>query len=329
MTMETVERVISELAGRQHGVVARQQLLEAGLGPDVVDRRVRSGRLQPLHRGVYATATPRSPHAIELAARLACGRWAVVSHRSAAGLWGLLPPRSPSEPVDIALTRGNRSRPGIRVRRLRTIHPDEVTKVHGVEVTVPARTVLDLAATEAPRVVEQALAQALARGLVRPSKLHLILDRHAGESGARGLAAVLQARGIGTCRIPAAARSAPRSPDRSHPSRPATGLTRSEAEERFLELVRAGHLPEPETNARVLGYEVDCLWRSAKLIVEIDGFAYHASRNAFEADRRRDADLAAAGFRVVRVTWRQLVQEREAVLVRLTRALTAAVEGHR
>jgi very-short-patch-repair endonuclease len=98
-------------------------------------------------------------------------------------------------------------------------------------------------------------------------------------------------------------------------------LTRSEAERRLLELIRAARLPEPEVNARIHGLEVDFLWRERNLVVEVDGYAFHSSRAAFERDRRRDAELATAGISVVRVTWRQITGEREAVAAMLARAL--------
>ncbi|HSR42149.1 MAG TPA: DUF559 domain-containing protein, partial [Longimicrobiales bacterium] len=105
-------------------------------------------------------------------------------------------------------------------------------------------------------------------------------------------------------------------------------LTRSEAEERFLGLVRKSGLVAPEANARVAGYEVDFLWRAHRLVAEVDGYRYHSSTAAFEGDRRRGADLVAAGLRVVRVTWRQLVEEPQGVVARLAAALaTGAPTG--
>lgn len=107
----------------------------------------------------------------------------------------------------------------------------------------------------------------------------------------------------------------------------ALAFTRSTAEDRFLDLVRSGRLPTPETNVVLEGYEVDFLWRREKLVVEVDGFGYHGSRRSFEGDRRRDADLVSAGFRVVCFTWRHLVDDRDATLVRLSAALARAPTG--
>ena len=128
--------------------------------------------------------------------------------------------------------------------------------------------------------------------------LRRITSRHAGRPGARELHAVL------------------------HDSDCA--LTRSEAEEAFLALIRRGRVEPPQCNVLIVGHEVDFVWPRSRLVVEIDGFVFHSSRRAFERDRRRDADLIAVGFRVMRVTWRQIQIQPEAVLVRLVRALAAA-----
>ena len=170
---------------------------------------------------------------------------------------------------------------------------------HGLELTAPARTLTDLAATHDARQLERAYEQARVLGLVRSREMRAALDRLAGRRGARTLRIVLDAD-------------------------EGPALTRSEAERRMLELVRAARLPAPEANVRLRGYEVDLLWRSQRLVVEIDGFAFHGSREAFERDRRRDADLQAHGMRVLRVTWRQLQAEPASLIARLAQALVAA-----
>jgi very-short-patch-repair endonuclease len=133
---------------------------------------------------------------------------------------------------------------------------------------------------------------------VRERQLLALIDRVAGHRGRGRLAKVLQRRDEPT-------------------------LTRSEAEERLLALVRAARLPAPACNVRVRPYEVDFLWRAERLIVEVDGYAFHSTRAAFERDRRRDADLQARGFSVMRVTWRQLAHEPEAVVARLAQRLSS------
>jgi very-short-patch-repair endonuclease len=185
---------------------------------------------------------------------------------------------------------------GICIHRARRIDERDLTRRHGLPLTAPARTLLDLAEVVPERQVEQALEGALRSRLVRDADIETLLVRSPGRHGCVVLRSLLA---------------------RTH----GPALTRSEAEERFLALVRAARLPPPETNVRVGGYEVDFLWRDARLVVEVDGFAFHSSRAAFERDRRRDAELQAVGFTVTRITWRQISDEPEAVLVRLASTL--------
>lgn len=292
-----IEEVIARFAVRQHGVVSRAQLLRAGVTPDVVDYRVRTGRLRSIYRAVYVAGPLPLPNAREMAAVLACGDRAVVSHRSAATLWQLLPRGDEASVVDISVSSGRPDgRPGIRVHRLRTLHLDEVTKRDRIPITTPARTLYDLAGVTTPRALDRALAEAMARRLITRSRMLSVLDGHPGGRGVSTLRALLQP-GAGPA------------------------YTRSEAEERFLALVRKARLREPEVNVMAQGYNVDFYWRVDRLVVEIDGRAYHSSPQAFERDHQRDATLVAAGLRVMRVTWRQIVDEPEAVLVRLAQAL--------
>jgi very-short-patch-repair endonuclease len=218
----------------------------------------------------------------------------VVSHRSAAGLWRLLPAAKGDVEVTVA-GRDCRSRPGIRVHRVSALDPRDIRKLGGTPITSPARTILDLAAVVRPRELEQTLAEAYARRLARRSELVSLLARRLSRPGTRALRALL---------------------DDGTPA-----LTRSQAEERLLALIRAAELPAPETNIRIRRHEVDFLWREQRLVVEVDGFAFHSSRSAFERDRRRDAELGTLGFRVMRVTWRQIVNGPEALIARLAKAL--------
>jgi len=291
--MRTESRIV-ELAAGQHGLVTRAQLLASGLSRDAIRWRVRVGRLRPVQRGIYLVGPLEHPRMRERAAVLACGAGAVVSHRSAGHLWGVCEARG--GPVEVSLPSGNRGRrPGVRPHRVR-LRRDEVTALDGIPVTTPARTILDLAAQASFREVEQAVALAERCGLVGREELERIVARYPRRAGVRVLRAIL-----GAAAGPA--------------------LTRSEGEERLLALIRKGRLPEPELNVTVERFEVDFLWRRARLVVEVDGFAFHGSRVRFERDRQRDAALAAAGFRVMRVTWRQLASEPEALLVRLAQAL--------
>jgi very-short-patch-repair endonuclease len=273
------DRTVTALAARQHGVVTTQQLAEAGLGRRSIAHRVQQGRLKRLHRGVYLVASLPAPLTPQMAAVLACGATAVLSHHAAAALWGVRPPRDGA--IDVTVATG-RHRKGIRVHR-RQLEPSDVTRHHGIPATTPARTLFDLAAVLPQRDLDRAVEQAQVLGLVRPRAL---LERHPH----RALQQALQ-------------------------QEPA--LTRSEAETRLLALIRAADLPAPQTNVRVHGHEVDFYWPEHRLVVEVDGYAFHGTRQAFERDRLRDGHLQARGIQVSRITWRQIAYTPEALLVRL------------
>jgi very-short-patch-repair endonuclease len=288
---------VERLARRQHGVITRAQLVSLGLEPRAIDRRVRAGKLRRLHRGVYLLGVVVPPLARELAAVLACGPGAFLSHRSAAGLWQLLPHPAPSHSLSVTVSaRDPGTKPGIVIHRVRMLPADETTTRHRIPVTTPARTLLDLATDASTRDLEQAVAEAHAKNRARRNRLLSLVDRHPRHRGAARLRALLHAD--------------------HHPA-----LTRSKAERRLLELIRAARLPHPDVNARVGDYVVDLLWRGARVVVEVDGLAYHSSARAFERDHRREVDLAAEGFQVIRVSRHQIVNEAEASLVRIAQAL--------
>lgn len=292
---------IARLASRQDGVVARAQLLALGIPGPTVDNRVRRGHLEILRRGLYAVGPIRGPRWREWAAVLAGGRGAAVSHRSAAYLWGLVHAR-PAGPVEVSVPPPRHPRgPEPRIHRA-TLPRNERTTLDGIPVTTVARTLLDLAAGPDSRPLERMVARAERQRLLDRADVSRVLDRHPGRAGTPTLRRIL-----------------------AHGGEPA--FLRSEAEARFLALVRAARLDPPEANALVRGLEVDFLWRGPGLVVEIDGFAHHASRSAFESDRARDGTLAAAGLRVMRVTWRQLTARPEAVLVRVAQALVVGGGG--
>jgi very-short-patch-repair endonuclease len=291
-----IKDVIDGLASCQHGVVSRGQLLRAEVPAHIIDHRVATRRLRVVHRGVYRVGPLSVSRMREMAAVLACGG-APVSHRSAAGMWQMLPPLSEQQPVDILVAGGDRGRRrGIRIHRARALSPDETTRLDGMAITTPTRTLIDLASVVAPRDLEKAVAFAERESQTTRAALLALLVRRPLHAGSRELRSLLE--------------------ENASPA-----LTRSEAEERMLALIRKARLRSPEVNARVAGCEVDFLWRSERLVVEVDGYAYHASPRSFELERQRDAVLTAAGMRVVRVTWRQIVAEPEATLVRLAQAL--------
>ncbi len=206
----------------------------------------------------------------------------MLSHLSAAMPWKLLRPASgegADATVDVMILGAQTARPtGVRVHRTRLLLPREVRVHERLPLTSPARTLLDIADLLSGRELERAYAEAQVSRIVRAAELSDVLSRAAGRRGAPLIAALLDRRA-------------------------GPAITRSEAEERFLGLVRSAQLPDPIANVRLHGYEVDFLWRQQQLVVEIDGYKYHRSRSAFERDRAKGAKLTAAGFHVMRVTW--------------------------
>lgn len=291
------DTVIDAFAARQHGVVSRRQLLSAGVPAHVIDYRVRRGRLRQLHRGVYGVGPVTGRFGREMAGVLACGDSAFLSHDSAAPFWRLGARPADAAPVEVTVTAGPR-RPGagIRVHRAPGLRPDETTEVHGIPITTPARTLLDLAGRRSPRELERALAGAIRDRILSGDDVARLIRRHPRRPGTGILRDVLARDG-------------------------GPAFTRSEAESRFLDLMRRSPLPAPRCNVRVRGREVDFLWAAERLVVEIDGFEFHGRRAAFERDHRRDAALTVAGYRVLRFTWAQITREETTVLVRVAQAL--------
>lgn len=267
---------LARLATAQHGVVARQQLLVLGFSEGSVKRRVRGGRLHRVHHGIYAVGhRSLTVEGRWMAAVMAAGRDAVLSHATAAGAWELRRRGSGAIHVTIPGDAGRRRRTGLRVHRSRTLTPRDTTTHRGIPITTPARTIVDLARTLTGRPLEHALDLADQRRLVDFKEL-----RH------RPIPPSLQAV---LSRYTAGATT-----------------TRSEMEERFLALCDRYGIKRPEVNTRIEGAEVDFVWRDAKLIAEVDGYAYHRSPSSFESDRERDVMLVIAGWRVMRFTWTQL-----------------------
>jgi predicted transcriptional regulator of viral defense system len=219
------EAAIMAIAADQHGVVTRAQLFSAGLSAPAVARRLNAKRLRSLHRGVYLVGPLLPPYGRLMAAVLACGEGAVVSHWSAAGLWGLLPNQRETVPVDISVRSGDHRRPGIRTHRALSLPVEETTKRERVPVTKPARTLLDVASRVAARELERALAQALAEDRTSEVEICDVIATHVRRPGAGRLRALVGSTGA--------------------------ALTRSEAEERFLALIRKAQLRVPEVNVRV------------------------------------------------------------------------------
>ena len=287
------ERAIGALAERQHGVVSRAQLSGLGLGDGAIEHRVRLGRLRPVHRGVYTIGHRLlTQHGRWMAAVLAYGPDAVLSHRAAAALWGI----RGGTWVEVTVPGGRRGRSGIEVHRA-VLPDDERTTHRGIPTTTVPRTLLDLSAVVKRHEVRSALRKAEHLRLTDPLSLHDLTTRYPRRPGLKAIRALLEEASIGA------------------------RIIRSELEERFQDfLIRIG-LPLPQTNVLIEGYEVDCVWPEQRLIVELDGHATHSPAHAFELDRARDRRLEAAGWRVIRITWRQLELEADLVEADLRRLL--------
>jgi Transcriptional regulator, AbiEi antitoxin/Protein of unknown function (DUF559) len=293
-----VDHLIAALAWRHYGVVTREQLLDLGLSEDAIDYRVAVGRLRVIYRGVYAVGHERlPPEGRWLAAVHSGGDHAVLSHRSAARLWGLLPHDGL---IEVTMPRSKRKQPGVRFIRS-SVESLERTEHRGIPVTTVARTLLDLGTVGAGRVLK-ALEQADVLDLLDVHELQRLVDEHPRRPGTSVVRAALAAA-VGW-----------------------RGITRSELEDRFRALVAAAELPAPAMNCAVdLGsawIEADAVWHDARVIVELDGYAYHRTAAAFERDRERDRAAVAAGWRVIGITWRQLAEDGPGVARDLRRALS-------
>jgi very-short-patch-repair endonuclease len=298
-----VDARIGELAGRQHGVVARRQLEKLGVGKGSIEKRVRMGRLYRLHRGVYAVGhRVLSREARSMAAVLACGPAAVLSHRSAAALWGVR--GASSRAIEVTTPQKSRSHGSIH-RHFAVLPPDEVTEHRGIPVTTVPRTLFDLAAVSPADVVEQALRESEFRRLHDRLSLPDLLARYPGRRGVPTVRECLRRR-----------RDLP------------PGRARSWLELEFLPFLRRNGLPRPRLNAwlQVGGrsIQVDCLW-PGDVVVELDGFAAHGTRTAFREDRARDRRLRVAEYGVIRIAPEQLEDEPEEI----AKDLRALIRGGR
>jgi very-short-patch-repair endonuclease len=281
---------LAALASHQYGVVSRRQLVRLGYSEAAIDRMASSGRLQPVHRGAYAVGHARlSPHGRCLAAVLACGPRALLSHGSAAWLWDLSP--TCPTPAHVTVPTHGRSRASIRLHHAPALTDEDRTLREGIPVTALPRTLLDLASI-APRRLERAIEHTEQLGLFDLRPVESLLARCAGHPGAGRLRHALDAY---------------RGPT----------FTRSELERRFLRLVREAGLPPPSVNTFTAGYELDAYWPLERFAVELDGYEFHKTRAAFEHDRIRQEELKLAGIEMVRVTDRRIADDPEGVARRL------------
>jgi very-short-patch-repair endonuclease len=290
---KSIDRRIGRIAGAQRGVVTRAQLIAAGETPSEIKRRLADGRLYLLHRGVYSVGHGElTPAAWHQAALLAVDG-GVLSHLSAGAVWRWVQ-TWPVQPHVTIARRGGRVPNGITLHRVRAM--PEVRERNGLRVTTPARTLLDLAEILGTADLRRAIRQAEFDHLVTHDQLLHLLTRHPGRHGARRLKEALDGGAT---------------------------PTRSDLEDRFLDLIDKAGLERPEMNARVHHARVDFLWPRQRVIVETDGWDGHSGRIAFEDDRERDQRLLAAGYVVMRVTWRQLTKEPTKTAARLAALLAA------
>jgi hypothetical protein len=276
------DSIIATLAARQHDVLARIQLLAAGLTAREIERRIASGHLHVIFRGVYAVGTPNvSQEGRWIAAVLAVGGDAALSHRSAAALWRLAP--VPDAPIELILAGGSRSRRhGLITHRSTCLSPADLTIHRGIAVTSVPRTLVDLATRVSERKLKEALYKAASLKLFDRSALSHCLNAAGNRRGSGVLRSLLAERPLPLAE--------------ANP-----GLERG-----FLRFCQTRGLPIPEVNAPLGDFTVDCLWRAERLVVELDSWEFHRDRDSFEADRRRDAWLQASGHRIVRVTDRRM-----------------------
>jgi predicted transcriptional regulator of viral defense system len=278
---------VAALAGRQHGVVTRRQLLDLGVTPSMIEVRIETGLLIRLHRSVYALGHRQlRTEGHWLAAVLACGPGAALSHRDAAALHGLRPSSRPQ--IDVTTARRVRAAsPGIDAHHTTTLDARDVTTVEAIPVTTAERTLVDLADVVPKDSLAKALREAEHLRVVDVSDLRAAMARarHRPGPGHARLTAVLDEH----CRR-------------------GTQLTRSELESRFLALCERHGIPRPRANLYVEGVEVDACWPAHRLAVELDGWQRHKDRHAFQRDRTKGNALTRAGWRVLRYTHDDIVR---------------------
>jgi len=275
----TSSAAIWELARRHHGVVTRRQLLALGLHPHAIFHRVKTGRLHPVARGVYAVGRPElSRHGRWTAAVMSCGAEAVLSHQSAAVLWGFRAREGLR--IDVTIPpRLSRSRPGLKVYR-RKLEPTVLTELHRIPVTTVHQTLIDLALVLGRDSLEAAINDADKHDLTDPESLRAALVAHAGQPGVVALRQVLDRRTF--------------------------TLTDSRLERLFLPIARRAGMPKPQTGVRLNGFKVDFYWPEMGLVVETDGLRYHRTPAQQARDRLRDQAHTAAGLTTLRFTRAQV-----------------------
>jgi very-short-patch-repair endonuclease len=280
--------IVGLLADRQHGVVSRAQLLDEGLSARAIARMVESGRLRIIFRGVYAVGHTRlRREGYWMAALLAAGDDAVLSHFTAAALWRLC--NVAMFPIHVTTSGdGGRKQRDLVVHR-QQLPPDSTIKIDGLRTTTPACTIALLAGSLSARELRKTVEKAQDVNRFRPDEIERHLTRMPKARGRRVLNDLLPLM----------------TPDSDN--------ARSHLERLFLKLTRSARLPEPDVNAVIAGRRRDFSWPAHRLVVETDGYAYHSSREARTRDARRDRELLAAGWRPARFTYEEIALEPEFV----------------
>lgn len=292
--LEHVDRLIGAVAAEQDAVVSFVQLRALGLGRGAIRSRRRRGLLHPLHVGVYRWGSIESPRTRVRAAVVACGDEALASHHAALALYGVRP--LPVAPIDVTTVGRHVAPRGVRPHRTGALHPADRRELRGIPVTSPARALLEVAPELTPRELADAVELAQVKRLVAKAELAATVARSPRRAGVAALRELVED----------------------------AAFTRSRAERRLVALLRAAKLPEPVFNTHVEGWEADALWQRQRVVLEFDSYGFHATRAAFERDRRKMADLTRRRYLVLRTTWTELTQRPYALIARTAEALAVS-----
>lgn len=274
-------------------MITYEQLRAAGVGRGAIDARRDRGLLHLLHVGAYRVGPVATSRTRIRAAVLACGAEALASHHAALALYGIRP--LPEGPTDVTTVGRHVGPRGVRPHRTSSLAAADRRSLHGIPLTAPARALLEVAAELSTRELANAVEHAQVKRLVSKGELAAVVARAPRRSGVAALRAPADDRAV----------------------------TRSRAERMLVKLLRAAELPEPVFNAVVLGREVDALWERERVVLELDSYAFHATRAAFERDRRKSGLLQRARYAVLRTTWTELTKHPYALVARVAEALSA------
>jgi hypothetical protein len=286
---------LANLAARQYGIVTRDQLTELGYTDRMVDHALQTGRLQAWHRNVFAVGHGGlSPHGLCMAAVMFRGEGALISYQSAVWLWGL--ERRLEIPVNVSVRWRGHSQDAIGLHHCPALRGEDLSKTEGLPVTAVPRTLLDYASTAKQYRLEAAIDRADRLDLLDPAAIDRITDEVRGHRGRRRLQGAIEIYRE-------------------------TGFTRSGGEKKMLAALADAGIPRPAVNLFIEGYELDFYWERERFAVELDSWEHHRSRRSFEADRKRQEELAMAGIEIIRMTGTRLKHEPHQVAIRIAEHL--------